>query len=56
VRYAAEHEPLFPPGTALSYSNTNYLLLAMIVETVTGRSIGAELRRRIFAPLGLAHY
>jgi D-alanyl-D-alanine carboxypeptidase len=55
VRYAAEHEPLFPPGTALSYSNTNYLLLAMIVETLTGRSIGAELRRRIFTPLGLAH-
>jgi D-alanyl-D-alanine carboxypeptidase len=55
VRYAAEHEPLFPPGTALSYSNTNYLLLAMIVETITGRPIGAELRRRIFAPLGLAH-
>jgi D-alanyl-D-alanine carboxypeptidase len=54
VRYAAEHEPLFPPGTALNYSNTNYLLLAMIVETITGRSIGAELRRRIFAPLGLA--
>lgn len=55
VRYAAEHEPLFPPGTALSYSNTNYLLLAMIVEAITGRSIGAELHRRIFAPLGLAH-
>jgi D-alanyl-D-alanine carboxypeptidase len=55
VRYAAEHDPLFPPGTALSYSNSNYLLLAMIVETITGRSIGAELRRRIFTPLGLAH-
>jgi D-alanyl-D-alanine carboxypeptidase len=55
VRYAAEHEPLFPPGTALNYSNSNYLLLAMIVETITGRSIAAELRRRIFAPLGLAH-
>jgi D-alanyl-D-alanine carboxypeptidase len=55
VRYAAEHQPVFAPGTALGYSNTNYLLLAMVVETITGRPIGAELRRRIFAPLGLAH-
>jgi D-alanyl-D-alanine carboxypeptidase len=54
VRYAAEHEPLFPSGTTLSYSNTNYLLLAMIVETITGRSIRAEMRRRIFTPLALA--
>ncbi|XVU27231.1 serine hydrolase domain-containing protein [Actinoplanes sp. CA-054009] len=55
VRYAAEHGPLFPPGTALAYSNTNYLLLAMIVESVTGRPFAAELHRRIFAPLGLTH-
>jgi D-alanyl-D-alanine carboxypeptidase len=55
VRYADEHGPLFPPGTALAYSNTNYLLLAMIVEAVTGRSFGSELRRRLFGPLGLGH-
>jgi len=53
VRIAAEHAPLFAPGTGWSYSNTNYLLLAMIVEKVTGRSIGTELRQRIFKPLGL---
>lgn len=55
VRYAAEHGPQFAPGTALLYSNTNYLLLAMIAETITGRSIGTLLRNRIFAPLGLGH-
>ena len=55
VRIAAEHEPLFAPGTGWTYSNTNYLLLAMIVEAVTGRSFGSELRHRIFKPLGLAH-
>jgi D-alanyl-D-alanine carboxypeptidase len=37
------------------YSNTNYLLLAMIAETITGRSIGTLLRNRIFTPLGLGH-
>jgi D-alanyl-D-alanine carboxypeptidase len=55
VRIAAEHGPLFPPGSALAYSNTNYLLLAMIVEAATGKSFGSELRRRIFEPLGLHH-
>ncbi len=55
VRIAAEHAPLFAPGTGWSYSNTNYLLLAMIVEAATGNSIGTELRRRIFKPLGLDH-
>lgn len=55
VRIAAEHTPLFAPGTGWSYSNTNYLLLAMIVEAATGNSIGSELRHRIFKPLGLDH-
>jgi D-alanyl-D-alanine carboxypeptidase len=53
VQVAADHGPLFAPGTGLAYSNTNYLLLAMIVEKVTGNSIGSELQRRIFEPLGL---
>jgi len=55
VRIAAEHGPLFAPGTGWAYSNTNYLLLAMIVEAATGNSIGTELRQRIFRPLGLDH-
>jgi D-alanyl-D-alanine carboxypeptidase len=55
VRIAAEHGPLFPPGSSLAYSNTNYLLLAMIVEAATGDSFGSELRGRIFEPLGLRH-
>jgi D-alanyl-D-alanine carboxypeptidase len=55
VRYAAENAPLFPPGTGLGYSNTNSVLLAMIVESVTGRSFASELRSRLFLPLGLTH-
>jgi D-alanyl-D-alanine carboxypeptidase len=55
VRIAAEHGPLFPPGSGLAYSNTNYLILAMIVEAATGNSFASELRRRIFEPLGLRH-
>lgn len=53
VRIAAEHGPVFAPGADLLYSNTNYFLLAMIVEKATGKSFASELRRRIFQPLGL---
>lgn len=43
----------FKPGTRWEYSNTNYVLLGMIVQRVTGRPIGEELTRRIIRPLGL---
>ena len=46
---------LEPPGTRYDYSNTNYLLLAMVVQTETGNSATAEIRRRFLKPLGLAH-
>jgi len=55
VRVAAAHGPVFAPGTALGYSNTNTILLAKIVEEVTGRTFKAELTRRIIRPLGLGH-
>ena len=43
----------FPPGSQASYSSTNYLVLAEILERVTGRSLATLLRTRIFEPLGL---
>ena len=36
-----------------SYSNTNYVLLGLVVEAATRHSIGSELARRIFRPLQL---
>jgi D-alanyl-D-alanine carboxypeptidase len=53
VQIAADHGPLFAPGSQLSYSNTNYILLAMIVEAATGNTIASELQARLFEPLGL---
>ncbi|MEV3873085.1 serine hydrolase domain-containing protein [Streptomyces sp. NPDC049906] len=41
------------PGTAYGYSNTNFVVAGMLVEEVTGRSIGQEYRSRIIGPLGL---
>jgi D-alanyl-D-alanine carboxypeptidase len=44
---------LFPPGTAWSYSNTNTVLLGMVIEKVTEQPLAAALKQRVFAPLGL---
>jgi CubicO group peptidase (beta-lactamase class C family) len=43
----------FQPGTKWEYSNSNYLLLGMVIERVSGQSLGAFLRERIFDPLQL---
>jgi D-alanyl-D-alanine carboxypeptidase len=45
--------PLFAPGTAWSYSNTNTVLLGMVIEQVTGQTLAAALKQRVFDPLGL---
>ncbi len=51
VRIALTHSPAARGG--YSYSNTNYVLLGLVVEQVTGRSYAAEAERRVIAPLGL---
>lgn len=43
----------FSPGTDVEYSNSNYVLLAEIVERVCGTSFGQCLQQRVFAPLGM---
>ena len=41
------------PGEAYSYSNTNYTILGLVIEAVTGSDAMAEIRRRILKPLGM---
>jgi len=55
VAEAVQHEPVFAPGAPgrWSYSNTNYVLLGMIVERVTHSPLHVEIRNRILNPLGL---
>lgn len=49
-----KHKPLeFEPGSKTEYSNSNYNLLALIIEKVTGRTYGDFMRDSLFAPLGL---
>lgn len=45
----------FKPGTHFMYSNTNYFLLARVVERVSGKPFGQFMQESIFGPLGMEH-
>jgi D-alanyl-D-alanine carboxypeptidase len=53
VGLVAAAPPAFEPGSSWGYSNTNYVLLGLMIERVTGLPLGAELDRGILRPLGL---
>jgi D-alanyl-D-alanine carboxypeptidase len=53
VGVALAEGPVARPGERFAYASTNYVLLGMVVERVTGTSLGRQLHRRIFAPLRL---
>lgn len=48
-----DSEPDFAPGTETSYSNTNTVLLGMVIEKVTGKPLEAVMQEQIIEPLGL---
>ena len=43
----------FAPGSRFLYSNTNFLLLGLIIERLTKKKLGDVLAERIFKPLGM---
>lgn len=43
----------FEPGTKWEYSNTNYILLALVIEKVSGKDFPQFVRDNIFAPAGM---
>ncbi|GAB3345241.1 serine hydrolase domain-containing protein [Modestobacter lapidis] len=46
--------PAFPPGEGFLYSNTNYVLLGVIIEQLTGSPVEQAFQNRIFDPLELS--
>ncbi|GAB1690931.1 serine hydrolase domain-containing protein [Krasilnikovia sp. M28-CT-15] len=53
VGFVAGEPPLFPAGTGWQYSNTNYILVGMIIEKVTHRRLADEVDRRVIDRLRL---
>jgi D-alanyl-D-alanine carboxypeptidase len=64
IRYRTKHftpeevlgylkQPHFRPGEGYRYSNTGYLLAAMIITRATGSTLATEMRRRFWEPLDL---
>jgi D-alanyl-D-alanine carboxypeptidase len=49
----ARQQPLYRPGDWWSYSNSNYTVLAAVIERVSGVSYDEYLARTFFEPLGL---
>jgi D-alanyl-D-alanine carboxypeptidase len=45
--------PLFAPGEGFSYADTNYLLIGLIIEAISGRTYEAQVTSRILEPNGL---
>jgi D-alanyl-D-alanine carboxypeptidase len=53
VAIAMQHAPYFAPGAGWEYSNTDYVLLGMIINRATGHSWQDEVDTNIIKPLGL---
>ena len=54
VAYLLDEKPPFEAGQGWDYSDTNYIVLGMIIEKVTGRKFYDEANRRLLKPLKLA--
>ena len=53
IEWAVKQKPYFPPGKGYRYSNTNYLLLGLIIESVTKDSVGDQISKRLLVPFHL---
>jgi len=51
LTYGYGLEPLFAPDEAYSYSNSNYLLVQLVLEKASGKPLHELMRTKIFVPL-----
>ena len=54
LSYIEKPEPKFTPGTKYAYSNSDNIIIALIIEAATGSSYERALRREVAAPFGLS--
>ncbi|MEO9475929.1 MAG: serine hydrolase domain-containing protein [Cyclobacteriaceae bacterium] len=56
IFYVLDDEPLFSAGTDFAYADTNYILVGMIIEKVTGQKFYDLAYQRVLQPLGLTSF
>lgn len=55
ISYFKDYELLFKPGSKYNHGRSDYILLAYIIEKITGKSFGQYLKEAIFDPLGMTN-
>jgi D-alanyl-D-alanine carboxypeptidase len=53
LSYIENPEPIFTPGTEFKYSNSDNIIVGLMIEAATGRSYERALRRLVTMPFGL---
>src|SRR5215203_4576992 len=53
ARIGIKDSPVFDPGKGWQYSNTNYIMLGLVLEQVTGKQIGELYQKEIIKSLHL---
>ena len=53
--YAFAAPIVFPPGEGFEYSNTNTVLLGLVVEKLSGQKLPDYIRDHVLVPLGMGH-
>ena len=53
--YVSSFPLQFEPGSQCLYSNTNYVLMGLVIEAATGNTVAEEIQARIAEPLALEH-
>ena len=55
LSYVAEDPLRFTPGTKYKYSNSDNIIVGLMVQAVTGNALEDELGTLVYEPLGLAN-
>lgn len=56
LTYVLDDEPPFAAGEGFTYSDTNYILLGMIIEKITNSTFYEEAEERVLKPLGITSF
>ncbi|TGB07529.1 serine hydrolase domain-containing protein [Streptomyces sp. MZ04] len=55
LKYGFKHHNTFKPGTKFQYSNSNLVLLGLVIEKVTGQRVADVIHERVLRPAHLDH-